>query len=696
MPTLRLNADPSGIVSGFATARTAASGLLGDIKKLETRIDNFSTATRQAGVSAASMTRDLQKLNRQAAAGGGTVAKFTREMRRMKGVNQGTAGGLQNVSFQVQDFAVQVGAGTSAAQALGQQLPQLLSGFGLMGILLGTAAAIFVPLISYFITGGEKAKSFADQLDMTSEALEQYQERTQLSVSATSALIDEFGAASPALRQALIDLAAIEKVKAYESFDALASSMREIADTAWWDTRSTESAISDMLRLSSISSSARQTSAELVAQLNTVSSSTATMEQRVNAASAAMDTLREHGGDSFERLGVGGEELVAALAEIIIKGEQFIDTSASMPDGVNAAAAAASRLADELTRAVDKANELALAGLNSQETARIKYDFRNDPIGEAAALARLKFDSTTDVPQGADSTVLNVIESERQKFVAAEVEAARYTEALAAWRKEQRAITKAGNTSANELEKLANKYDALASRLDPLRAASIAYAKAQEIIAAAVVTGRISHEEAADTLEKVQTQYEKVSTSAKIAASGYGDFVDASGDAIDGLIRGTDNWRDSLKGLVVELGYAIIKARLLKTVSGATSDMSVGQIITQGLSGLFGGFFDGGGTLAAGMTGIVGEYGPEIVTATSTGAVITSRNDTAKQLRGMRSASQQNVQVGVTVDDDGKIQAYVKENSRNAAIAGAQAAVRDVKTNFGNWQGQLNRDGVLA
>jgi hypothetical protein len=58
--------------------------------------------------------------------------------------------GIQNASYQVGDFAVQVGAGTAASMALGQQLPQLLGGFGILGALLGAVAAISVPLVKVF------------------------------------------------------------------------------------------------------------------------------------------------------------------------------------------------------------------------------------------------------------------------------------------------------------------------------------------------------------------------------------------------------------------------------------------------------------------------------------------------------------------------------------------------------------------
>jgi lambda family phage tail tape measure protein len=57
------------------------------------------------------------------------------------------AGGARNVSYQIQDIAVQTAMGTSAFIVMGQQLPQLLSGFGLMGAVIGAVAAVSIPLL---------------------------------------------------------------------------------------------------------------------------------------------------------------------------------------------------------------------------------------------------------------------------------------------------------------------------------------------------------------------------------------------------------------------------------------------------------------------------------------------------------------------------------------------------------------------
>lgn len=64
----------------------------------------------------------------------------------------------------MQDFAVQVASGTSATRAFAQQAPQLLSGFGLVGTILGTVAAIAVPLAGSFLASSDAAGKLGETL----------------------------------------------------------------------------------------------------------------------------------------------------------------------------------------------------------------------------------------------------------------------------------------------------------------------------------------------------------------------------------------------------------------------------------------------------------------------------------------------------------------------------------------------------
>ena len=97
---------------------------------------------------------------------------------------------LQNTAAQFGDIAVQIGGGTSAMRAMGQQLPQILGGFaalggavGVLAPLLGTVAAVGFPLAAFFLStgdeaekAGDKVETFAQKLDAAEGAIKRAQE----------------------------------------------------------------------------------------------------------------------------------------------------------------------------------------------------------------------------------------------------------------------------------------------------------------------------------------------------------------------------------------------------------------------------------------------------------------------------------------------------------------------------------------
>lgn len=80
-------------------------------------------------------------------------------------------GGLQNASYQMQDFIVQVNGGTDATRALSMQLPQMLIGFGAAGAAIGVVAALLPNLISAFGGAGENTKKFSDAMSDFDKAI---------------------------------------------------------------------------------------------------------------------------------------------------------------------------------------------------------------------------------------------------------------------------------------------------------------------------------------------------------------------------------------------------------------------------------------------------------------------------------------------------------------------------------------------
>ncbi|MFP5480255.1 MAG: hypothetical protein ACLGIE_11290 [Alphaproteobacteria bacterium] len=111
--------------------------------------------------------------------------------------------GLQNVGFQVQDFAVQVAGGTDASRALAQQLPQLLSGFGLLGVLMGTAAAVAVPLFAAFGMGVDKAEQLNTSVTALTAAMREYETAAKAAAADPADLFGDFGAGAAQAKEVL-------------------------------------------------------------------------------------------------------------------------------------------------------------------------------------------------------------------------------------------------------------------------------------------------------------------------------------------------------------------------------------------------------------------------------------------------------------------------------------------------------------
>jgi hypothetical protein len=78
---------------------------------------------------------------------------------------------IQNSSYQIADFAVQVGGGVSALKAFSQQAPQLLSGFGAIGAAAGAAVAILAAGANNLFNFGDAAEKAAQQTDKMAESI---------------------------------------------------------------------------------------------------------------------------------------------------------------------------------------------------------------------------------------------------------------------------------------------------------------------------------------------------------------------------------------------------------------------------------------------------------------------------------------------------------------------------------------------
>jgi ABC-type transporter Mla subunit MlaD len=142
--------------------------------------EKFTRGENRISESIKRTTRNLQELGKTAsqkielriAERGLDPAKFEPmlvKLRELEAVQNRVAAsspkmgsGLQNTSYQLQDFIVQVNGGTDATRALSQQLPQMLIGFGAAGAAIGVVAALLPNLISMFGGAAGESKKFSD------------------------------------------------------------------------------------------------------------------------------------------------------------------------------------------------------------------------------------------------------------------------------------------------------------------------------------------------------------------------------------------------------------------------------------------------------------------------------------------------------------------------------------------------------
>ena len=179
-------------------------------KRYETELEELNRAQKVGAINTQQYDAALERLNAE-------YMRATGGAQRLAGATRGMGGGIQNVAYQIGDFAVQVGAGTSASVALGQQLPQLLGGFGALGAVLGAIVAVGVPVAASFLSSGEAAQDLEEKQNALTQAVNDYRAAVDAASLPTEELALKYGTATEAARIFLSALTDINKATALES-----------------------------------------------------------------------------------------------------------------------------------------------------------------------------------------------------------------------------------------------------------------------------------------------------------------------------------------------------------------------------------------------------------------------------------------------------------------------------------------------
>jgi hypothetical protein len=159
--------------------------------------------------------KKAQELGQSLEATGSQTKKYSSAIHEAADAKKNFQYNLRNVGYQVQDFSVQMAAGTSATQALAQQLPQLLSGFGTMGVVLGAIAAVGIPVaVAAFTALNGDVKNLEDQIKETTTAAEAFVAANNKAGQSLEGIAESYRKdAAPALQELYDQLKAIATIE---------------------------------------------------------------------------------------------------------------------------------------------------------------------------------------------------------------------------------------------------------------------------------------------------------------------------------------------------------------------------------------------------------------------------------------------------------------------------------------------------
>lgn len=652
-------------------------------RRYEAAVRQVEAAVRMGAVSQKEANAVLQQaraahlgLASAATASAGQAGTFGRGAR-------GMGAAAQNASYQISDMMVQFEMGTNPMRVMGQQLPQLAMGFGMLpgpvgryAVLLGTIAAIGFPVAAILMSQGEAAEESADKIEDFADAFDKAEAAINRASSAVSraaegdldSLREAYGEVNAEIQNLIETLARLELEKALVATNAavdqfftentqveqlfqaledrqasMADLSREIAameDQQQWATyvppenaRILEEMRADLEAMERMEGISEDFSVDPSA-LNSIrdardalqqASESGNMEAMVDAIAnmrAVLATIPDGPlADMGDELALAEDLLRRALAQ-----SERLETSAG---GISfdGAAASASRMADEINRAVDAMYDLRAQGIASLEAARIRYEYRDDPVGRAGALAGAEFDRETAALReaGFDHAGEEVFyNQQRQARIDEAREIARLTEAS---RPSRGSGGRSGGGSREEFDLFASseqEITALERQIEMVgksRREIVALTAKYELLDEARERGIDLNQRSTETgrtlREEIDAQAEAIAN-LTIEAEQYAaqaDFMaDLSQDLKDGLIDAIiegKNFGEVLENVTKQLAKAALQAALFG--DGPLAGLFGGGGLLGGLFGGGLGFFARGTDYAPGGAAIVGEEGPELV-----------------------------------------------------------------------------------
>ena len=219
------------------------------IVQLMAETGSFETDTKRAGDTVAKLEKLVKQLNSTMAQGYQAsenfvgplqpnklrpaiegVERLNRSVQQSQAAFRGSNQVVQQASYQITDFVMQVSGGVSAMRAFSQQAPQLLGAFGAGGAALGLVAALG-GAIGDLIIKSSGTKTIADSFKALDDALGQVGSTAQ--TFDMKNMIEQFNAADANVRRGILSLIEYRKVAAELAAEETAKSLQtQLKDVA--------------------------------------------------------------------------------------------------------------------------------------------------------------------------------------------------------------------------------------------------------------------------------------------------------------------------------------------------------------------------------------------------------------------------------------------------------------------------------
>lgn len=571
--------------------------------RLEANLAKFERQMARARQVGAGTTRGIQRdFDRTNRALGASSARAAQGLGRIVNISGAGRFVLQNTANQIGDIAVQLQGGAGAARALGQQLPQLFGGFGALGgslgliaPLLGTVAAVAVPIAAGFLAMGRNAADAATVMEQAADAVDEVGKRTQAletGVATLRTLEDQLSAAIVArgANQANVSEASIRAIEAEITARRAAIQLEQLqARRAIEEARAR---VADLqAQADQVIARAREAGSFDPGMFPGASFAEIEAAQRA-ALERVLERLRAE-EEVFLQLRAATSELEAqealftaieeAAAEAARTGESLVTTLAN--GDMSGLVAQAQQLSQELGVSLEIASRIAamrnassMGGASGPDDAIAQAGRGLDP---STVVLQRTFDSGSSGGGGS--------------------------------------LGRGGGGGSGGATETTEAMRAAASIIREVQSAAVGLTEVQTALNEMFASGAIDVETYNAALEAARDRFSDATEAAKFWETQQKALKDG---ILDAIVNG-ENLADTFQNIAKSIARAALEAALFGSGPFAQGGGGGGGGLLGGLfGGLFGGFRASGGPVSGGTPYVVGERGPELFVPNTSGNIL--------------------------------------------------------------------------